>query len=132
MREIRQSGSEGGAAQANALLLPLSLGVRALDSGDASAVVPTGQEPLHRLGDPLEAELLESLGELGLVAGDELREVGTEEPLEGTHSPLPVGPGGHRIQRESQLVCHMNKERPRDRAACCVQAPAWMGATFIS
>ena len=26
MREIRQSGSEGGAAQANALLLPLSHG----------------------------------------------------------------------------------------------------------
>jgi hypothetical protein len=28
MREIRQSGSEGGAAQANALLLPLSQGGR--------------------------------------------------------------------------------------------------------
>jgi hypothetical protein len=27
MREIRQSGSEGGAAQANALLLPLSQGI---------------------------------------------------------------------------------------------------------
>ena len=31
MRETRLSGSEGGAAQPNALLLPLSLGIRFVD-----------------------------------------------------------------------------------------------------
>jgi hypothetical protein len=105
-------------------VLQSAVGVRALDSGDTSAVVPAGQEPLYRLGDPLEAELPESLGELILVAGDELREVGTEEPLEGTYSPLAVGPEGRRVQGQRKLVYHMNKERPRDRAACCGQAPA--------
>ena len=94
-----------------------ALGVGALDSGDASAVVPTGQEPLHRLRDPLKAELPSPLGELILVAGDELREVGTEEPLEGTHSPLPVGPGGRRIQGQRKLVCHMRIHSPEERAA---------------
>ena len=40
------------------------------------------------------------LSELSLVAGDELGEVGTEEPLEGADSPLAVGAGGRRIQGE--------------------------------
>jgi hypothetical protein len=39
-----------------------------------TAVVTAGEEPFYRTGDPLEAELAEPLGELGLVAGGELRE----------------------------------------------------------
>ena len=68
-----------------------AVGVGKLDSGDAPAIVAAAQKALHRLGDPLEAGLPESLGELSLIAGDELGEVGTEEPLEGACSPLAVG-----------------------------------------
>ena len=98
-------------------VLGSAVGVGALDPGDASAVITAADKALHRLGDPLEAELPESLGELILVAGDELREVGTEEPLEGARSPLVVAAGGRRIQRESQLVCHMRIHSPEERAA---------------
>ena len=91
--------------------------VGTLDPGHTSAVVTAGEEPLHSPGDPLEAELSEAFCELGLVAGDELREVGTEEPLERTHSPLAVAAGGRRIQRESQLVCHMKIRRERKSVA---------------
>jgi hypothetical protein len=79
-------------------VLQSALGIRALDSGDTTAVVTAGEEPLYRIGDPLEAELAEPLGELGLVAGGELREVRTEEPLERAHSPLVVGAGGRRTK----------------------------------
>ena len=48
MREIRQSGSEGGVAQANALLLPLSQGIGALNPRDALGVVPAGSRRLLR------------------------------------------------------------------------------------
>ena len=67
-------------------------------------VVAAGKKACRHAGDTFQAELPESLGELILVAGDELREVGTEEPLEGARSPLAAAAGGRRIQRESQLV----------------------------
>jgi len=79
-------------------VLVLAFGVCALDPGDATAVVTAGEEPFYRIGDPLEAELAEPLGELGLVAGGELREVRTEEPLERAHSPLAVGAGRRQVQ----------------------------------
>ena len=59
-------------------VLQSAVGVRALDSGDTSTVVTAAQKALHCLGDPLQPELSESPGELGLVAGDELGEVGAE------------------------------------------------------
>jgi hypothetical protein len=37
--------------------------------------------------------------------------------LEGARSPLAVAAGGRRIQRESQLVCHMRIHSPEERAA---------------
>jgi len=46
--------------------------------GHAPPVVPTAQEALDGLADALEAEHAESLGELGIVAGDELGEVNAE------------------------------------------------------
>ena len=65
----------------------------------------------------LKAELAEPLGELRLIAGDELGEVGTEELLEGARSPLAVGAGGRCIQAERQLVAHMEKDGPEERGA---------------
>ena len=47
--------------------------IGALDPGDALLVVPAVQEPLHRFDDALKAERSQALGELGLMAGDELR-----------------------------------------------------------
>jgi len=109
-----------------------AIGVGAADAGHALVIVAAVQKALHRLGDPLEAELPESLGELSLIAGDELGEVGTEEPLEGARSPLAVGAEGRRIQEERQLVCHMKKDGPEERGAFtpaypCREPPAPRG-----
>ena len=86
--EVEDAAAEG------AEVIQSAVGVCALDSGDTPAIVAAGEEPLHRPVDPLEAELPELLGELGLVAGEELGEVGTEEPLERACSPLAVGARG--------------------------------------
>jgi hypothetical protein len=83
-----------------------AVGVGALDSGDAPAIVAAAQKALHRLGDPLEAELPESLGEISLIAGDQLGEVGTEEPLEGACSPLAVGARRCSLKLEGQGIGH--------------------------
>ena len=64
-----------------------AVGVGALDSGDALGEVAAAQKALHRLGDPLEAELAGPLGELRLIAGDELGEEGTEELFLGELAP---------------------------------------------
>src|SRR5271169_5010776 len=39
-----------------------------------------------------------------------------------TGAPLLICAGGRRIQGQRQLVCHMNKEPPKDRPACCAKA----------
>ena len=52
--------------------------VRAPDSGHTPGVVPAGHEALHGLADALEAERAQTLGKLGIVASDELGEVGLE------------------------------------------------------
>ena len=91
--EVEDAAAEG------AEVLQAAVGVGTVDSCDTPAVVTATQKALHRLGDPLEAELSESLGELSVIAGDQLGEVGTEKPLEGARSPLAAGAGGRRIQR---------------------------------
>jgi hypothetical protein len=98
-------------------VLGSAVGVGALDSGGTPAVVTAAHKAIHRLGDPRQSELPEALGELILVAGDEPCEVGTEASLEGARSPLSVAAGGRRIQRERQLVCHMNIDGRKERAA---------------
>jgi len=81
---------EGLAAERKKVFRP-AVGVTALDASDTLAIVAAGEEPLHRPADPLEAELPALFGELGLVAGEELGEVGTEEPLDRAFPPLAVG-----------------------------------------
>ena len=104
-------------------ILGSAVGVGALDSGDTPAVVTAAHKAIHRIGDPLQPELPEALGELSLIAGDELGEVGTEKPLEGARSPLAVAAGGRRIQGERQLVCHMSIDGRKERAAFTPRAP---------
>ena len=111
-------------------VLQSAVGVGALDPGDTPAVVAAAQKALHCLGDPLQAELSESLGELSLVAGDELGEVGAEQPLERADSPLAVGAGGRRIQGQRQLVGHRKEDGPKERDAFPTRLSASpMGAT---
>jgi hypothetical protein len=109
-------GMEHAAAE-RAKVLQSAIRVCTLDSGDAPAIVTAGQEALNRLADPLETELPELLGELGLVAGEEFGEVSAEEPLERACSPLAVGARGRRIQGQRQLVCHALLDDPPLRAA---------------
>ena len=72
-------------------VLQSAVWVGALNPGNAPAVVAAAQKALRCLGDPLQPELSESLGELSLIAGDELGEVGAEQPLQRADSPLVVG-----------------------------------------
>jgi hypothetical protein len=98
-------------------VLQSAVWVGALNPGNTPAVVAAAQKALHCLGDPLQPELSESLGELSLIAGDELGEVGAEQPLQRADSPLVVDAGGRRIQAERQLVAHMEKDGPEERGA---------------
>jgi len=61
MREIRQSGSEGGAAQANALLLPLS-------QGDCPDELSVGQAQQQVLAEVLTEQKGSLLGAGGAQA----------------------------------------------------------------
>ena len=107
---------ENGATEGAEVLRPTAW-VRASDTGDAPAIVATGEEPLHGLRDPLKAELPEAFGELGIVTSDELGEVISEEPLEGARASLAVGPRRGRIQREGELVGHKEIHAPEGRVA---------------
>jgi len=75
-----------------------------VDSGDTLAVVATRDGALDGLREALQAGLPEALGELSLVASDELGEVSSEEPLERARASLAVGPGRRRVQTEGELV----------------------------
>jgi len=90
-------------------VLDPTAGISALDPGDPLGVVPAFQEAAHRLGDPLQAELSQTLGEVSLIARTELGEVRAEQTLQGADSPLAVGPWGCRIQGQRQLVGHKGK-----------------------
>ena len=102
-------GSAVGALAAPARLPPWGLVHWILAT--PPAVVTAVHKAIHRIGDPLQPELPDALGELILVAGDELREVGTEEPLEGARSPLAVAAGGRRIQGERERACGASRAR---------------------
>ena len=53
-------------------VLDPTAGISALDPGDPLGVVPAFQEAAHRLGDPLQAELSQTLGEVSLLARTEV------------------------------------------------------------
>jgi len=78
-----------------------------LNPRDALGVVPAVQEPLQPGGIR------------ALISCAELREVGTEQPLQRVGAPLAVCAGRRRIQREGQLVCHKSRKRLKETAACC-------------
>jgi hypothetical protein len=98
-------------------VLQSAVWVGALNPGNTPAVVAAAQKALHCLGDPLQPELSESLGELSLITGDELGEVGAEQPLQRADSPLAVGAGGGRNQGQGQLVGHRKEDGPKKRDA---------------
>jgi hypothetical protein len=56
-------------------------------------------------------------GELRLVEGEELGEVGAEESLQRVPSPLAVYARGRRIQGQRELVYHAMLDDPPLRAA---------------
>ena len=98
-------------------VLQSAVWVGALNPGNTPAVVAAAQKALHCLGDPLQPELSESLGELSLIASDEPGEVGAEQPLQRADSPLVVDAGGRRIQGQRQLVGHKEEDGQKERDA---------------
>jgi len=98
-------------------VLQSAVWVGALNPGNTPAVVAAAQKALHCLGDPLQPEPSESLGELSLITGDELGEVGAEQPLQRADSPLVVGAGGRRNQGQRQLVGHRKEDGLKERDA---------------
>jgi len=116
-----------------AQVLDPTAGIRALDPGDALGVVPAFQEAAHRLGDPLQAELSLTLGEVSPIARTELREVRAEQTLQGADSSLAVIPWGCRIQGQHQLVGHKGINDPEEPDAFPSQKPlSPIGATFTA
>jgi len=83
MREIRQSGSEGGVAQANALLLPLSQGIGALNPRDA-----VGRFILRPFG----IAALGLVKKIWLCAASRCRDINS-----------PARPLAHRYERKGRL-----------------------------
>jgi hypothetical protein len=99
-------------------VLQLAVWVGALNPGSTPAVVAAA---LHCLGDPLQPELFESLGELSLITGDELGEVGAEQPPQRADSPLVAGAGGRRNQGQRQLVGHRKEYGLKERDATALR-----------
>ena len=83
-------------------VLQSAVWVGALNPGNTPSVVAT-QKALHCLGDPLQAELSEALGEVSFIPGVQVGEVGAEKPLERTCAPLAVDAGWRRIQGQGHL-----------------------------
>jgi len=125
------AAAAGGAELENAAaegpeVLESAVGVRALDSGDTSEVVTAGEEPLHRLGDPLEAELPEPLGELGLVARAELGGSGR-----GTAPAANLYPAGGRSRAAHPGIAPVDRPHGEKRAnsAACISRIAIFSIT---
>ncbi len=114
---LAEGGAHLGQVDGRPEVLQSAVWVGALNPGTTPSVVAAARKALHCLGEPLQPELSQSLGELSLITDGELGEVGAEQLPQRADSPLVVGAGGRRNQGQRQLVGHRKEDGPKKRDA---------------